>query len=119
MPAGTCDPASVGLTEWSGAQQVGPCLIEYTYGWDGVSVRPDCIGPLTEVVVTNQSPIGVWPAATWYVHLKGRRGSPKVLDIAPGTVDRIPRGQLVSRGIIDNTDLEGMRLTDSPTPPPD
>lgn len=117
MPIGTCDPASRGDTFNSGAMEIGPILVEYRYGWDGVSVRPDCVGPLQRLRVTNQSPFGVWPAATWYVHMKGRRGQPKVFELPPGFTDTFNQTQLTNRGFVDNTDLEDLLITDSPTPP--
>lgn len=118
MPAGTCDPASRGQVFNSGEMQIGPILVEYRYGWDGESTRETgCVGPLQRIRVTNQSPIGVWPAQTWYVHLKGRRGQPKVFELPAGFTDTFNAAALATRGLLDNTDLEDLNITDSPIPP--
>ena len=116
MPVGTCDPASRGDTWNSGQLTIdgGAVTVDYRYGWDGVSVRPDCVGPLNRVRVTNTT-----TDVTYYAHFKGRRGQPKVLEIPPGFVNTYNSGQLSSRGFEDNTDLEGLLITRSATPPAD
>lgn len=116
MPAGTCDPASRGQT-WNEGEMVqgtqpNHCSVRYRYGWDGVSVRPDCVGPLNRVQLQNFS-----TSLTWYAHFKGRRGQPRRLDMPPGFVATFNSGQLSSRGFTDNTDLETLYITLDPNPP--
>lgn len=118
MPVGTCDPASRGQVFNEGALQVGPILVEYRYGWDGESTRETgCVGPLQRIRVTNLSPAESWPAQTWYVHMKGRRGQPKVFELPPSFQDTFNAAQLANRDLLDNTDLEDLQVTDSPLPP--
>ena len=118
MPAGTCDPASRG-DEWNeGAYSVpladgGVVSVTYQYGWDGVSVRPNCNGPLNSLSVQNTS-----TTLSGYAHFKGRRGHPRVIEIPPGFSRTFNQRQLSQRGIEDYSDLDNFYLTDSPDPPP-
>lgn len=113
MPEGNCDPASRGLTVNYGRFEVdnGNVVIEYEYGWDGVSQRPDCIGPLERVWGRNTSGL------MYYVHFQGRRGTWRRVDLAPGATPSYTRQQLRQQGFEDNTDLEGLYITTDPAPP--
>lgn len=121
MPAyATCAPAEQGIdpatgqpyTYWAGAQAFGDAgLFSYKYGWDNVSIRPDCIGPLLSAVISNNNP------ETWYAHFKGRRDTWRKLEIASGASLPLNKGQLNSRGFQDNTDLENMTFSTDPNPP--
>lgn len=117
MPGGTCDPASLGYTFWETSQAQGPngeVLVTFRYGWDGVSVKPNCIGPVSYVKGTNTGSV------TYYVHMKGRRGNPVTISLAPGeTKEEDRRQQLRNLGLNTNEDIEGLTITDSPTLPAD
>ena len=115
MPSGTCDPASRGQSTNAGTITGGDTqevVVDYQYGWDGTSVRPDCVGPLNQVTVRNTS-----ATVTYYAHFKGRRGTPLRLDMPPGFNQTYNKGQLGSRGFSTNTDLENAYITKDPNPP--
>lgn len=115
MPVGTCDPASRGELWNFGELVAGDVRITYRYGWDGVSTRDGpagCVGPLNRLRCQNLS-----ATATWYAHFRGRRGQPRVVALTPGFDQTWTGGQLSSRGFDTNSDLENLRITDSPTPP--
>lgn len=115
MPGGTCDPASLGYAYWETSQAQGPngeVLVTFRYGWDGVSVKPDCVGPVSYVKGTNTG------AVTYYVHLKGRRGTVRTIALEPGqTLEESRRPVLRNLGLETNQDVEGMAITTDPTPP--
>ena len=114
MPIGTCDPATRGMAYNEGAQDSGPVKLTYRYGWDGVSTRETgCVGPLLRLTVQNLS-----ATETWYVHMKGKRGQPQVFTLTPGFNATYNQGQLGSRGMDTNEDLDELHITQSPTPPP-
>jgi hypothetical protein len=109
-----------------GELQYGPVNVKYRYGWDGTSTRETtgCVGSLIQGtgVASNRWAIRVEntsPTATWYVHFSGRKGAPKVIDVPPGFVGAFNVAQSASRGFADSTDVEGLRITQSSTPPSD
>lgn len=113
MAIGTCDPASRGDTFNSGELVQGDVSVSYRYGWDGTSVRPECVGPLIRVRVVNNS-----ATVTWYAHFQGRRGQWRRLDMPPGFTNTYGTQALTNAGFVDNTDLEGLYITTDLTPPP-
>lgn len=121
MPTGTCDPATRGdafnsgelAIEQSEAFPRGAVLLSYRYGWDGVSVMPDCVGPLLRVRVEN------FTAATYYGHFKGRRGTWRRVTLNPNEARNIGQQALTNAGFTDNTDLEALYITQDPNPPAD
>lgn len=118
MPEGTCDPASRGqaYNETSMAQGYnGEVQITFRFGWDGVSVRPDCVGPVTYILGTNNS-----TTTTYYAHMKGRRNNPITISLAPGeTKEETNRQRIRNLGLETNQDVEGLSITTDPNPPPD
>lgn len=113
MPSGTCDPASRGQSFNEGELAVdgGNVSVAFRYGWDGASVRPDCVGPLLRVVARNVS------ALTYYAHFQGRRGQWRRITLDPGATRTYTQAQLSSAGFADNSDLEGLYITISQDPP--
>jgi hypothetical protein len=112
MPTRTCNPADWGATWAVGRLGIGPILLEWEAGWDGVSVWPECNGPLHSLHVLNTS-----TTDTWYAHFKGKRGQPKVIDIPPSTDRTFNQGQLGSRGFQDASDLGDLQILPTSTPP--
>jgi hypothetical protein len=121
MPAGTCDPASRGDAFNMQQMAVANGMVDITvrYGWDGVSVRPDCDGPLVDgtgpvgnrwaLKVTNNDTV------SWYVHTVGRRGQPRHLELLPGVTRTYTAAQGTAAGYASITDLESLNITTSPT----
>lgn len=113
MPGGTCDPASRGLEYDEFAQMSGPVSIYGQYGWDGVSVRPECDGPVSLLRGTNES-----DTDTWYVHFQGRVGAWRTLSLAPGEVREITDStELQELRLANASDLEGIYISRSAEPP--
>jgi len=113
MPGGTCDPASRGLDHDEFVQMKGPVTVYGEYGWDGVSVRPDCNGPVSLLRATNTS-----TEDTWYAHFQGRNLSWSTLTLLPETVREITDPvELEQLGMANSADLEGLNISQSPTPP--
>ena len=110
---GTCDPASRGQ-QWNTISESvdgDAVTITYEFGWDGTSVRPDCVGPLNSVVASNASQV------TYYGHFQGRKGTWLRVQLDPGRTQTFNAQQLKRAGFNDNTDLEGLFITTNPNPP--
>lgn len=117
MPNGTCDPASRGMTYNEGMLAVdnGAVTVTYRYGWDGVSTLDSatgCVGPILYISGTNNSQF------TYYAHFAGRKGTWRTVQINPGqTLTFDKTGQLKQAGFNDSTDVEGLVINQSSTPP--
>lgn len=111
MPSGPC-PAS-----WDGELNLSGVRVLYHVTWDGVSVRTGpngCFGTLNTLAVVNTTGV------TMYAHFVGKRGTPRTVSIAPGFDNRanpLTQPQLGNQGFNDSTDLEGLRITNSPADP--
>lgn len=112
MPGGTCDPASRGREYDEFVQMQGPVTIYGEYGWDGVSVRPDCDGPVSLLRGTNES-----PDEMWYVHFQGTSNTWRTLELQPNSVREIIQPELTTLGLANASDLSGLYITQSPNPP--
>lgn len=111
MPEGTCDPASRGdefnVTET--AEGGGDVLITIRWGWDGVSVRPDCDGPVRDIHVRNVS------QTTYYANLPNKKKGNRNIEIPPGTDVVISgTGQLKQYGLENYSDCIGVQLHTDP-----
>lgn len=123
MPSGTCDPASHGLTFNTTIMSRGNGMVEIVirWGWDGVSVRPDCDGPLVNgtgpadnrwaVQVTNND------TTSWWVHTVGKRGQPRNYEFTPGSVTQFTKTQASNNGYDSYSDFAELTLDQSPNPP--
>lgn len=110
MPIGTCDPASRGdeynITELAAGIN-GSVVITVRSGWDGVSVRPNCDGPVKDIRVRNTG-----TATHWALLPAKKRGSLWV-EIPPGTDATISSpGQLSNLGLSNYSDIAGVTITD-------
>lgn len=109
MPAGTCDPASRGDAYNGFAMEVplpdasGAVLVDVRYGWDGVSVRPNCDGPISYLRTRNTGTSPAWAL------LPNKKKSPLYVQIDPGTdVTITAKGQLSNLGLTNATDVQGV-----------
>lgn len=109
MPAGTCDPASRGQTFNSVTVEDGPVLIDCRFGWDGVSVRPSCDGPVTFLRVRNTG------AVSWYARLPNKKKGNPWVEIPPGTDTQLSAGQRNQLGLQNYSDVAGVGLGPTPT----
>jgi hypothetical protein len=121
MPIGTCDPATRGepwnvLTlAWghNAAYPAGQVVVTVRYGWDGVSTRETgCNGPLLGAHLFSA------PDAVAWLHFKGRRGTPRSVQVPQDMDQDVTAQWLANRGLNDASDLEGFVITgDSEFPP--
>lgn len=85
MPSGTCDPASRGDAYNQVAEEVpapdgsGSVLIDCRFGWDGVSVMPNCDGPTQSIRTRNTSSQTAWAS------LPNKKSGSAWIQIDPGT----------------------------------
>ncbi len=112
MPIGTCDPATRGQAynavtlEKPAPNGSGSVLIDIHFGWDGVSVRPNCNGPVSYLRARNTSNMSAWAL----LPMK-KRGS-KWVQADPGTdVTTTAAGQLSNLGLSSYQDVLGVDIT--------
>lgn len=105
---GQCDPAPDPYNIQSQTKGNGEVAIEIRYGWDGVSVWPECAGPVLRVRVTNTG------TQTWYAHLQGRKARPVTVAIEPGAARNYSGTQLAQVGLVTLDDLSDLTLTLTP-----
>lgn len=91
----------------------GHILIEVRYTHDGVSVRPNCDGPITRLRTRNTSGQTAWAL------LPNKRKAPKWVQIDPGTdVTIANQGALNQIGIETFSDAANVQFVYiDPTPP--
>lgn len=103
MPKGICDPSPEPYNTLSLAVADGRVVAEIRWEWDGVSVYPDCDGPVIYVRIRNLS------ADTFEVLLpNARRPSGRIVTIGPG-YDQT----MTAPGALKNAGLETIRDVDS------
>ena len=112
MPVGTCDPASRGeafnvmALEKPAPNGSGAVLTEVRYGWDGVSVKPGCDGPVSRIRTRNTSSLVAWAS----LPLK-KRGETWI-QIDPGTdVTVTNANQIRNLGLENYSDVAGVAVT--------
>jgi len=109
MPIGTCDPASRGDAYNSVTLETplpnfsGSVLIDCRYGWDGVSVRPDCNGPVSYLRTRNTGNVPAWAL------LPNKKKAPLWVKVDPGTdVVITAAGTLKNLGLEAYADVAGL-----------
>lgn len=109
MPTGTCDPASRGeafnqiALEQPLPDGSGSILVDGRWGWDGVSVRPNCDGPVASLRTRNTGTSPAWAL------LPNKKRTPAWVQIAPGTdVTITTKGTLSNLGLSNYTDVIGV-----------
>jgi len=110
----TCDPTAFGLQFHTGeiAYFDGEVSVAYEWDWDGVSVVPECNGPLRRIRGQNRS-----TGSTYYAWFQGRNGFVRSLALPPGFDGALTRAQLVAAGYANKSDVEGLTITDTPVSP--
>jgi hypothetical protein len=111
MPIGTCDPATRGdafnsvTLEKPLPNGSGSVLADVHYGWDGISVRPDCDGPVLFLRTRNTGTQTAWAP------LPNKKKPPLWVQIDPGTdVTITAQGQLNNLGLTKYSDVAGVGL---------
>lgn len=125
MPIGTCDPATRGdafnatSLERPAPDGSGSVLIDIHYGWDGVSVRPDCNGPVWYLRVRNNSALPAWALLPnkkqGQLWMQGDPGTDQII----GNATAASRtggvtNQLTSLGLLNYQDVAGIGVTFTP-----
>jgi hypothetical protein len=124
MPIGTCDPATRGQAhnKTALAQEIpaeiggGAVLYEIVWDWDGVSVIPNCNGPIVSIHVRNTN-----PTATVWVLLPSKKKGSLWVQIDPSTDSTVTQqGQLNTLGLTTRADVDriGFWFTDPAINPP-
>lgn len=111
MPIGTCDPATRGeaynevALEYPLPNRSGSVLAEIRYEWDGVSVRPDCDGPIIYLRTRNTGTQTAWAL------MPMKRKPPKWVQIDPGTdITITSTGQFKQLGLDNISDVGAINI---------
>lgn len=105
MPEGTCDPTTRG-EQWNTIQYAvdnGNVEVTIRWNWDGVSVRPDCDGPVIDIRVVNTSQIA------YYANLPAKKKALRNVAIPPGTDVTLSGQQLKLAGLELYSDTIGVQ----------
>lgn len=106
---GQCDPAPAAFNSQTMALANGEITVDIRYGWDGVSVFPDCQGPIIRIRVQNLSQV-----TTWYAHVEGKRGQPQTIAIPPGDTSIYSGQALANHGITTLDDIANLTIDQNP-----
>lgn len=113
MPAGTCDPATRGATfnEFEVAWFEGAVVMKGRFGWDGVSVKPNCDGPLIRLQGINTT------QQTYYAWFLSKSGTPRSITMGPGFNQIVTQPTLGNQGFNSYSDCDGITVTETPVSP--
>jgi hypothetical protein len=106
MPKGTCDPAPAAFNTTHIVKGNGEIDVQIRVGWDGVSVYPDCQGPIIRVLVANTS-----ATRTWYAIAPRANGGRRVLTMPPGFSNSWSGAALASIGLTTIADIDDILVT--------
>jgi len=108
---GTCDPATRGdsfnsvTIEEHAPNLSGSILVDVKYGWDGVSVKPSCDGPVSSIRLRNTSTQTAW------ANLPNKKKGNLWQVINPGTdVTTSNQGQLNNLGLSNYSDVAAVTV---------
>jgi hypothetical protein len=112
MPKGVCDPSPDAHNVVEMDIENGACQARFLWDWDGVSVFPECAGPLFRARVRNNT-----ANVTYYAHFIGRKGTPRTVDITPGMDETRNAAWLAQRGLDEYSDLASFTIDRNPDAP--
>lgn len=104
MPHGTCDPSPNAFHTTVLAKDNARVIFTVRWSWDGVSIYPDCAGPIQDVRLQNKGP------NLWRLSLPNSQFL-KTRDVPPGTDRTFSGAQLAGIGLITVADIEGVQMT--------
>lgn len=86
--------------EFPSPSRTGSVMVDIQYGWDGVSVMPNCDGPITSLRTRNTSTDTAWAL------LPNKKKVPLWVQIDPGTDSTITAaGTLKNLGLTNCSDV--------------
>lgn len=103
MDEPTCNPSPDTFNTEIIAKGNGLVIITMNYGWDGVSVFPNCAGPIISARIQNMGP------DTWMLRLPNGKQS-KNNPVVPGTDATLTGSQLTALGVTQLADIRDMTL---------
>jgi len=83
-------------------------LVDLRWVWDGVSVRPDCDGPVLDLHVRNNAGADRW------AQLPRARGGTRSVLIPAGTDRILTQSQCAAVGLVNYIDVLGVIVTTEP-----
>lgn len=104
MPRDTCDPAPNEFNKTVLSKDDGRVTFTCRWRWDGVSVQPNCQGPIEDVRVQNTGP------NTWELSLPNST-TQKTRLLVPGEDRTFTGQQLAGIGLLKVSDIEGVVMT--------
>ena len=106
MPKGVCDPAPAAYNETGMWLNNGTVGVTIRWTWDGVSVFPECDGPVVSVRAVNTSD------AAWSVRLpRARRTVGRRVTLQPGDDVTVSGSTLANRGYETYSDCLDLLMT--------
>lgn len=123
MPAGTCDPATRGqaFSVLQLAVANGDVMLTIRFGWDGVSVRPNCDGPLINGtgVASNRWAVQAQNLSqtTYYAHTIRKNGQLARYTLGPGATGNVTVAQASANGYTAASDFGSLSMSTDPNPP--
>lgn len=105
MSRGTCDPSPAAHNKTVLSRANGTVTFTAQWDWDGVSVYPDCMGPIFDVRVQNTG------IDTWILSIPNSQVTNKTRELAPGVDQTFTGKQLESIGLLTVDDIAEVQLT--------
>lgn len=108
MPKGSCDPSPDPYNQMTLTKGDGTVTVDVRYGWDGVSVYPNCAGPVLQIRYVNTGTV------TWYARLPRKTRGQTWVTIPLGT-DQTVTGNALRQAGLDTIDaIADLVLTTTP-----
>jgi hypothetical protein len=104
MTKGSCDPSPELHNKTVLSKDNGRVTFTVRWSWDGVSVYPDCQGPIFDVRVQNTGP------DVWTLSLP-EGDTQKTRDLLPGVDQTFTGQQLAGIGLLTVDDVANVTLT--------
>jgi hypothetical protein len=105
-----CNPAPDPYHVIQMAKANGAVFVEVGYGWDGISVYPNCVGPIVGARVTNND------TKPWYAWFPKARGGFRTVTLPAGEARTYSAAQLAAVGLVTLEDISAVTLRDTPAP---
>jgi hypothetical protein len=108
MTKGSCDPSPELFNEVTLTKGNGTVTVDVRWTWDGVSIYPNCAGPVIQVHYTNTG------QQTWYAHLPRKTRGVTTVEILPGADQVVSGAALATAGLDTLASIQGLTLSLTP-----